>query len=289
MKNNVSKINLNGNSGNAVFYYRNIHGNLIVRKQSENKIQSDRLIKQFEKHNFFLKYKNSFFNIPAVLNKGFNNNLFFYEYEYIEGTNFIACIKNENIRDLKKIIDKFIKIIEDFSKVNKYYEKEYERTTLNNALKNKIIVNSKLLDLDKTITDKFLKLLEKVKITKEKTLSHGDFTFDNIIIDKEKKLWLIDFLGGFYPHCWLDIIKLFQNTEGEWFKIKYKMNINKRKVLLLDEYIKCKIIEFDNVYMENHYFFMAFNFLRILPYMTKISDKKKILKKIELYINLSKI
>lgn len=287
MRNNFSKLNLSGNSGNTVFCYKNKSGSLVVRKQSKNKIQSERLFKQYEKHLFFSKQKNKLFKVPLILDKGFINKLFYYEYGYVKGDNFLTFIKTEKIEDAKKIIDKFVNIIKEFSKNKIYFEKEYKNITFNSVLKNKITTNFKLLKVNHLVEDKLLKLLEKVKTTKEKTLSHGDFTFDNIIIDQEKNLWLIDFLAGFYPHYWLDIVRLFQNTQGEWYKIKYKMDIDKKKITLLDEYIKSKIENLDKDYMKNHSFFMALNFLRILPYMSEISEKNKVLQKIESFVNLS--
>lgn len=275
-----------GNSGSEVFLYKDTLGDMLVRKQAKKKIQNKRLLVQYEKHLFFSKLKNTFFKVPEISNKGFKNGLFFYEYKYVEGENFITFLKYKDIKEIVPVIDNLFKILEYFSKENIYFETEYKTMSFRKALEDKITTNSVKLGLSVELRNKLLSHLKNVGSFNKKTLHHGDLTFDNIIIDKDKNLSLIDYSGGFYPHYWMDIVRLFQDTEGEWYKIKHKMEINKKKVEYINKYIRKKTHEFDKGYSKIHNLLMAITFLRIMPYMKSELDKKKILRKIETFANL---
>lgn len=275
-----------GNSGLEVILHKDTLGRMLVRKQSKNSTQSKRLLQQYKKHLFFSKLKNLFFKVPEIYNKGFKNRLFFYEYKYVEGENFISFLKDKDIKEILPVIDNLFRILEYFSKKNTYFEKEFKTKTFKKALEDKIITNSSSLGLSYQLRKKLLLLLKNIDLVNKKTLHHGDFTFDNIIIGKDKSLSLIDYSGGFYPHYWMDIVRLFQDTEGEWYKIKHKMEINKKKITYINRYIRKKTNEFDKEYLNIHNFLMAITFLRIMPYMKSELDKKKILRKIETFSSL---
>lgn len=280
-------IHLSGNSGSDVFLYRDKNGHSLVRKQSNNVAQSNRLLQQYEKSMFLSKLQNNLFKIPYIIRTGYENSLFFYEYEYIEGENFITYIQKESIEEAKWVIDKLFLIIENFSKNDTYFESEFKNKDLKEAIRSKIVANSDAAKLNLKLKEKMLSLLEKIPSTTKKTLHHGDLAFDNIIIDRDKNVWLIDCLGSFYPHYWMDVVRLFMDTEGEWYKIKYNMSIEKKKIVVLNDYIKGKVRQFDKEYMKYHNLFMALTLLRILPYMQRDLDKKKILLKIKAFVNRS--
>lgn len=278
---------LSGNSGSDVLLYRDQYGHFLVKKQSKNSTQSNRLLQQYKKHIFLSRLQNEFFKIPCIVKKGFKDGLFFYEYRYIDGVDLIHYLQKEEAEDMMRVINKLFRIIEDFSKKEIYFETEYESIAFTKAFEDKITINSATVNLPRQLKNKLLQLSKRMNSINKKTLCHGDLTFDNIIIDKDKNLWLIDCLGGFYPHYWLDIIRLFQDTEGEWYKIKHKMKIDEKKVADLNQYVKSKVNELDKEYVKNHNFFMAVTFLRIMPYMKTALDKKKILRKIEAFASLA--
>lgn len=281
------RVRLIGNSGSNVFLYRDENGRSLVRKQSNNATQSNRLLQQYEKHMFLSKFQNNLFKIPYIVRTGYENNLFFYEYEYIEGENFITYLRKESIEEVKLAIDKLLLIIENFSKNDTYFESEFKNKDLKEVMRSKIVANSDVAKLNTKLKEKILRLLEEMPPITKKTLHHGDLAFDNIIIDKDKNLWSLDCLGSFYPHYWMDIVRLFMDTEGEWHKIKYNMSIDKKKIVGLNNYIKEKVREFDKKYMKYHNLLMVVTLLRVLPYMESDLGKKKILRKIEVFVNRS--
>lgn len=277
---------LGGNSGSEVFLYEDVAGHMLVRKQAKNIKQNKKVEEQYKKHIFFLRRKNILFGVPKIVRKGYENGLFFFDYTYIEGETLINYMKKKNLRDIKTIINKCFVVIEYLRKRSEYFEKEFSEKNLQQAFVEKILTNCNKLKLDALLKEKLLTMARCFGSFEEKTLAHGDFTFDNIIIDANNKVWLIDYHGGFYPHYFMDIAKLLQDTDGRWYEIKHNIKINKEKISALNDYMKRKIEKLNSEYMKHHNFLMAVVFLRSMPYMKTALDKKKILRKIEAFANL---
>ena len=279
-------IKIKGSSGVNIYFYKNRKGVQIVRKETVKKEQIYRLKIQYEKHIFLSKYKNDLFKIPEVINRGFRNGNFFYEYIYIYGNSLSQNLFTKSVKELTKTIDQLAAITEYFSKKNKYFEKEFKNKGFKSSLKEKILTVSSSLNLEQKFQKKLLDNFEKIKFPILKTLHHGDLSFENIIIDKEKKIWLIDYIGTSYPHYWWDLAKMFQDIEGGWSYIKYGIKLDEKKAKYFTEYLKNNISFFDKEYLKYHNFLMAIIFLRILPYLKSKSKRTLVLKKINDYLNL---
>lgn len=94
---------------------------------------------------------------------------------------------------------------------------------------------------------------------------HGDLTFNNILVDHDK-LYLIDFLPGYMPTHWLDVVKIQQEIILEWSRYSTLMLGKNYKFMLhaLSDYTKSF---YDNEPVLK--LMEALNYLRILPYATK--------------------
>lgn len=277
-----NQIILKGSSGVNIYFYKDSRGVKIVRKKTTKKEQIDRLRIQFEKHQFLLNQKNNLFNIPEILNHGFDKELFFYEYRYIEGSTMTQTFIEKSNKQLSPIMDELLSVIKYFSKQNFFYEIFHIDKRFKEILHEKIISNSDYLESN--LRERFLTVLEKLNFPLEKTMYHGDLTFENIIVDKNNKIWLIDCIGTFYPHYWFDISTLFQEIEGEWSHIKHGVKLDKQKAKYFTNYLKKNIATFDKQYLTNHQFLMSIKFLRILPYLKSKSQKLRVLKKINDYL-----
>lgn len=279
-----NKTVLKGSSGINIYFYTNSKGVKIVRKVSYSKKQIPRLKTQYEKHLFLSKQKNDLFRIPKIVNTGNKNGSFFYEYTYIEGSSMVQILIDKSTEELTYLLDKLSLITKYFSCQNKYFENSYKNSDFKYILKEKILDVCKKELLDEKLKEKLITKLESLKLPQIKTLSHGDLSFDNIIVDKKNNIWLIDYIGTFYPHYWLDIAKLFQDIEGGWYELKHKVKLDKSKINYLTNHLKKRVSIFDRDYLKNHNFLMSIIFLRILPYLKSKSEKKKILEKINAYI-----
>lgn len=103
---------------------------------------------------------------------------------------------------------------------------------------------------------------------------HGDLTFNNILINQENP-YLIDFLPGYMPTHWLDVVKIQQEITLEWSKYStsikgnnYGLMLNELAAFTKTFYDKEPIIKL----ME------ALNYLRILPYATNDAAVSNVLR-----------
>lgn len=276
---------LQGYSGLQLKLYKDKQGLFIVRKKSLHEKQNLRLQQQYHKHIFFFNLNHNYFKVPQVLGSGSEDGLFYYDYRYVSGVTLLKFIADQPTEKILVALEKIVKIINELKENETYYEKDNQDISFLSMMVTKIKDNCKKCNLDSILENKFIDRLKGLSDHQSKTLSHGDFSFDNIIIDEKGELWLIDSLDLFYSHYWLDVSKLFQDIDGGWSEIKHGITLPKEKVDSIRGYLINKIDEIDPKYLKYHNFLMAIVFLRILPYAKSGLDKRKIMDKINMFIN----
>jgi len=276
------RLKLNGYSGYQVYLKSNSNEEYTVIKKSSEKRTNERLQKQYEKHTFFYNLDGKPFCVPEIVNSGYENGLFFYEYKFVEGISLIKKIEMSNQEEVIKLCDDILKIIYYFkSRKDFYYEKNVSGN-LKQYIQEKIDRNTAACGIDRDINKALLKNLDNFE-EEGRYLCHGDFTLDNIIVDTYGKIWLIDYLDIF-PHYWLDLSKLFQDIDGNWFEIKHNIKLPKNKLLFIHKYLIENINKRDPAYIKYHNFLVAIAFLRILPYARNLNDKTILINKIKYFI-----
>ena len=264
---------LTGHSGCEVILCKK-NEEYFIRKKSMEVAYNERLEAQIKKQIEVSTFEQSYFKVPIVKNIGIENWLYYADMEFIKGTTIINYLLNTNYKSILVLIDKIICIIEYFSKLEISEQENYFEKIL-------LKTNETLLktNLGEKLQNKFyITTISKIEEFKKFTPSfcHGDFTLENIMITSNGELYLIDFLDNFSQQINFDIVKIYQDIEGEWYKIKNEdMKIPKIKLLFFKELFDKKIEEKFKEYKKIHYYLLALTFLRILPY-TK--DKKKYLK-----------
>lgn len=276
---------LNGYSGDEVLLYKNNSDIYVVKKKSFNIGRNERLHNQYKKHLFFLKLNNNLFSVPQILGTGVEGRLFFYEYKFIEGTTFIYFIETNSMQNILVVLDKILNILKEFSQQKTYFESKDHNIGFRDALYAKINDIVKKQPLEYSMVNKIFKILHKINNHTNKTICHGDFSFDNIIVDKNMNLWFIDFLDIFYPHYHFDISKLFQDIDGKWFELKHNIELSHNKLSYIRDYLFKKIGHFDKEYYQLHNFLLSLVFLRILPYAKNPIHQKIIKNKINYFVN----
>ena len=275
---------LSGFSGCKIFLYKK--GDLFfVRKISKSLEYNSRLKEQMKKQILFEeKFSTKKIHAPKIFNSGLIGDCFYFDMEFVNGENLINVISTSSLNELKRISKDLIKILGLFKK-NKLKTKKnlsaYSLKKLNDILsKSKSKRQKNILEELKSP----LKELPRVNAT----ICHGDFTLENIMFDKStKKYYLIDFLDSFVDHYWLDVVKLFQDLDGQWYAFRNK-NLSNKQVSDKVSYLKRKIMNsslYKNKYSKHHNKLLALNFSRILPYAHE-SDYDYLLKNI--YNNISK-
>jgi hypothetical protein len=145
------------------------------------------------------------FKQPIIYEIGTDNILM----EYIPGMNIIGVINEYGI-DSVELISNFISSYFDFSLCNTINEKfDYTDT-----VKNKIKTSSSYISTD---------YYKGIEFFYQKNITHGDFTFDNMIYHNDE-FYLIDAHPTNFDSIHFDANKLRQDLTGHWFA-RYEKNI----------------------------------------------------------------
>lgn len=268
----MTSVELKGNSGCKIYLIAQKSSRKFIRKISKNISYNIRLKKQ---ENLLIKLKSMNFNSPKVLGSGYLDGKYFFDMSYISGQNFTDYILSQNLNDVFLTTHKIL---------NKIYSLRNLEKEKINLVKLKLKLNK--LSKNKSITkDNFLKaILKKLQnsnLQANFSPSHGDMTFENIIVN-QNDIFFIDCLES-EVSCWInDLAKLFQDPLFLWGyrdkdinrHIQFRTNF---VLALLINSINKNLSDNEKLLLKNH---ILLNTLRIFPYIK--NNKYKLLLKIGL-------
>ena len=223
-------INLSGHSGCNVILY----DNNIVRKISPTLEYNHRLKIQMEKQQSFY---HPVLNSPQICDWGYNENgMFYFDMEYVHGVNLNVYFQKERLHkciDVINLVTSFQTCVEKIN-IKEQVINKIQNINVNDDIKEMLTSNSWVIDSG---------------------YSHGDLTFENIII-RENKIYLIDFLDSFISGPLIDEAKLLQDIFCYW-SFKDPTLTPKRKLLAVSEKFNSK----------QHYYMLLLHLVRIIPYI----------------------
>jgi len=223
-------INLSGHSGcNVVLYDNNV-----VRKISPTLEYNNRLKIQMEKQQSFSHHT---LKSPQIFDWGYNENgMFYFDMEYIHGVNLNVYFQKERLHTCMNIVNLVTSFQTSIKKIDikEQVINKIQNINVNNEIKEILISNDWVIDIG---------------------YSHGDLTFENIIIN-ENEIYLIDFLDSFVSGPLIDEAKLLQDAFCYW-SFKDSISIPKRKLLSVSEKFNSK----------QHYYMLLLHLVRIIPYI----------------------
>ena len=238
----------------------------LVQKVVSNKIDYERGEKVlFGQYNWLRKAKLNKLHVPKVKKYERNSKETYYEMEYLKGADLFSNNIEKKINNSKVRFKKILKNLKIFYKknneINIKNNQLLEKLITNKAIPSintlkisklgKILLNKKKIIINEVECDNIFKIFKniilekntastKLKLnfdTKIKTIIHGDLTFENILVGKNKS-YFIDPLGSFmdvnYTGDFLfkttplfDLGKLSQSIIANYENWKNEKNINK--------------------------------------------------------------
>ena len=197
-----------------------ISGNVrAVRKSAVD--GSDRLSRQYVKHQLALRQPNCTLRVPSILSD-FNGE--FYDMEYLQGIPLGLFLETASIEDTqllaKKLSNHLTQILVGSEKIE-VSEGRYAEAI--RVLEEKLLSLKKILGTRVIEFEPFLDLLELV-LNDVQDLevpfgwNHGDFSFENILVtDEGAELAVVDFLNSPYDTPLIDVGRfLLDATYGWW-------------------------------------------------------------------------
>ena len=260
----ITKIkNLTGHSGAKIILYRDdASGSFFCRKYSATLETNSRLRKQCAKQILFSRTKSTW-KTPSILGYGYENGLFYFDMEYLQGSTLANKFALMDEALIKKWIDNFFK-----NCTFKYSKKTTPRYVSPLCFKQKLISLEEQIKYKQhlfLLKDMFSLLHRYDFANIPLSPCHGDLTLENMLINSTADIYLIDFLDSFASSWFIDAAKKLQDLEvgWSWRDAGIDMNRELRRVLGVT-YFREKLIQHDALLPV--YYLLLLNLLRILPY-----------------------
>lgn len=258
--------NLSGYSGcNLTLFKKDVF--YFVRKYSSNPSYNKRLNKQAIKQK---EFKNNIFNTPRIIHSGYENNIFYFDMEYIASKPLSEYIAYARTKEIENFINKF------FLNILPYPSSNSPDTDL--IFKNKICSLKKELHSNEHQIEYAFNILEKFNFSNvPSSYCFGDLTLENILITDDHEIFFIDFLDSFFDSWMIDIAKLLQDIDFHWSYRKDEKDVNRDIRLLMAKEIlfeKIKKLPNSEEKFNTIYHLILLNILRIIPYIHDECTKK---------------
>lgn len=202
---------LSGHSGCRVSLYGG-SSLAFVRKESPNVLYNSRLINQMEKQ---IRFHDSYGNCPRVLSSGYIEAMFYFDMEYLVGDSISSIIQRSDLVKIDSIAIQICEVLLDFSRrvSGKLPRHLFEKKIL--EIRQATIFLSPEIRENAEACLSFLEASNWLDIPFG--FCHGDLTLENMLVGRDGRLLLIDFLDGPLQSPWLDLAKIHQDCVGLWF------------------------------------------------------------------------
>lgn len=264
---------LSGFSGALIALVKNAGGAQFVRKAAATSNANAALSKQAARQTWLRGTLDGVALVPEVLEQGERDGLFFFDMEFVasrDANSFLAAASFDNLEGFADRIEALMArlasmpleeqgaVAPDLAAIERKLAEISART--DNRFEAVLEPLTRSLDLLGTYADNCAP-----------TVTHGDLTFENILINPQGQLILIDPIESPIDHYWVDWAKLFQDCEGRWCQHRGKP-ISLGVTWWLRNRWMAAAERISPDYPLRHYVLLALTFARILPYARSDED-----------------
>lgn len=270
----MTEIEIKGHSGCGVKVFASQDG-LIVVKNSTEKKYFERLLRQIDKQQRFDPSTHKNIKVPQIINITQGEDELAVEMEYIYSKNFIEYFE---FADYDKIHSTLALLI-------RFIDVEMAQSSLqqidSSIIKDKFADVCKIIELNDELKSypTIPNLMEKCRVLFDQLESqieipcgtcHGDLTFSNMLFNnRNRDVYLIDFLDSFIESPIIDIVKIRQDTAFMWSPLLYTKSYDAPRLGMIMQFIDSGIHRYYSQYdwyTRYYHIFQVMNFLRVLQY-----------------------
>ena len=260
-----------GFSGAAIALVRAAGGPQFVRKAAMAPANNAALRIQATRQTWLGDQLRGAAEVPEVLGEGEADGLYYFDMAFISSRDANAYLASASFGDVEEFAASVETLMRGLS----------ERALPGASPPTLDPLRTKLAEIDARTAHGFeallgpireaLDRLDRFADTSVATVTHGDLTFENILVSAKRKLWLIDPIQSPIDHYWMDWAKLFQDCEGLWHLHRGKpLSVGVTRWLRNRWLQSAGALSPD--YPARHYILLALTFARILPYARTADD-----------------
>lgn len=261
---------LSGFSGAFVGLMRAADGRVFVRKAAMTPDTNARLRRQAHRQNWLRTLLSDGVIVPAIEQDGMSDGLYWFDMQFAAGQDACTYLSNMGFNAIPGFAEQIGALIAQLASANAEHAGDSE------AFAPALL--AKLADIDAKTEQRHAALLRPLfdvageqRATIRPTASHGDLTFENIMVDRHHRLWLIDTIDSPVNHYWMDWSKLFQEVEGRWHRHR-RHDLSLSISWALRNAFYAAAVAMDPGYRTLHYLLLGITFARILPYANGAED-----------------
>jgi aminoglycoside phosphotransferase len=262
---------LAGFSGALIALVRTPGGAQFVRKAATTEASNAALEKQARRQAWLRGRIAGAADVPEVLAEDTVEGCYYFDMDFVPSRDANAFLVSASLEEVKQFAASVEELMRHLSSL-----------PLDDVPAPSLAALSrKVADIDALTQSRHQDLLEPILTAIERlecfssrpnaTVSHGDLTFENILVSSKRTLWLIDPIQSPVDHFWLDWSKLFQECEGRWYGHR-----GKPLSAGITHWLRNRWLEtagrISPDYPARHYLLLALTFARILPYTKTSAD-----------------
>lgn len=277
---------LAGFSGAAIALLRTANGARFVRKAAGEPAGNKAVKEQADRQIWLRNVLEGAAEVPKILETGEVDGLYYFDMEFVPSADVNIFLKSAPFDEIKRFSSRIEGLMIHMA----------SRHDENATPPSGHAFIEKLDQIEQRTSGRFDHLLVPLREGFEQvepllsampaTVTHGDLTFENVLVDPEGKLWLIDPIQSPIDHFWMDWSKLFQECEGRWYKHRGKHLSAGITHWLRNRWLSAAA-EISPDYPALHHLLLALTFARILPYARSETDVNFVAERVEAFGNAS--
>ena len=266
---------LSGLSGAEVILMRTRAGSRVVRKMGRDAATNRVLKRQAERQRWLRTVIEDVADVPEVILEGDADGRYFFDMPFIpsrDAATFLATADFDEVYDFAERIESLMAKLSRTGPEPGKWSPPVKR-----------VVDLKLAEIATRTQGRHTAVMQPLCAAvaaldslagvsdEAPTAVHGDLTFENILVGRKGRLWLIDSIDSPFDHFWLDWSKLFQECEGRWHSHRGR-SISTSVTWYLRERWMQAAKRLSPAYGPRHYILLGLTFARILPYARSDQD-----------------
>jgi hypothetical protein len=258
-----------------------------IRKGAASVEHNDRLRRQARKQAALAAAPAGDVGTPRILDEGTIDGRYYFDMEIIHGVDAATYLRSADYASIRRFTSRLCEYLSAASRrpplvapsspqslFDYLYSRVCDVQSLTSALSAEVLAGV-LIGLDRV----------RALVDPGMSLSHGDLTLENIVVDHDDRIWFLDLLDAPFESYRQDVAKLHQDLDGGWY-LRRQPAIARCVGDFVGRRVFQTAVRLDPSYAALHPVLMAATFIRIIPYVADAEARRFVLERVAHYTGL---